>query len=104
MHRSLVANGSAILIGRPGSGKSSVYRTLATAINSLHNKEVETKTEKKTEKSSESVARSSSKARMTPSSQGAGTVEEVKGPSWPRVETTVVFPKALTCHEVIRTL
>lgn len=97
MHKSLVASGSVILIGRPGSGKSTAYHTLETALNNLHNKEVENATEKRTEKPFEPVAHTSSEA---PKTQGSESKED-RNRSWPRIETTVIFPKALTSQEVI---
>ena len=98
LHKSLLATRSAILIGSPGSGKTTVYNTLSTAINSLHNKEVEKRTEKKTDKLSEQESKTSSKASKKPSAQPRS--KEAEGFLWPRVETTVIFPKTLTSQEV----
>lgn len=81
-----------ILLGCPGSGKSTIYTTLASALNSMNNKKTQpiAKLRKKERKISTSI-RSAPKV----------PIEEIKEVLWPRVDLSVVFPKSLTCEEVL---
>lgn len=80
-----------ILLGCPGSGKSTVYTTLASVLNAMNSQTSQpvVKHRRQDRKISTSL-RSASKV----------PVEDVKEVVWPRVDLSVVFPKSLTCEEV----
>ena len=82
-----------ILLGCPGSGKSTIYSTLVSALNTLIGKAtqpvVKTRRQTVTERKMSSALK-----------QAKAPVEEIKDVMWPRVDLSVVFPKSLTCEEV----
>lgn len=82
-----------ILLGCPGSGKSTIYSTLASALNTLNGKA--TQPVVKTRRQTVAERKISSALK-----QAKATVEEIKDVLWPRVDLSVVFPKSLTCEEV----
>lgn len=82
-----------ILLGCPGSGKSTIYSTLASALNTLNGKA--TQPFMKTRKQTVAGRKMSSALK-----RAKAPVEEIKDVLWPRVDLSVVFPKSLTCEEV----
>ena len=82
-----------ILLGCPGSGKSTIYSTLASALNTLNGKATQAVV---TTRRHTVGGRKISNALK----QAKAPVEEIKDVLWPRVDLSVVFPKSLTCEEV----
>ena len=77
-----------ILVGCPGSGKSTIYTTLASVLNAMNSQ------------TSQPVVKHRRQDRKISRSVSKVPVEEVKEVVWPRVDLSVVFPKSLTCEEV----
>ena len=82
-----------ILLGCPGSGKSTIYSTLASALNTLNGKATQAVVKPRRQ----TVA---GRKMSNVLKQAKAPVEEIKDVLWPRVDLSVVFPKSLTCEEV----
>ena len=93
LYTSLQTSRSVILLGCPGSGKSTIYSTLASALNTLNGKATQPVMKTRRQPVAERKLSSALKQAKAP-------VEEIKDILWPRVDLSVVFPKSLTCEEV----
>ncbi|XP_073235787.1 dynein heavy chain domain-containing protein 1-like [Porites lutea] len=93
LYTSLQTSRSVILLGCPGSGKSTIYSTLASALNTLNGKATQAVV---TTRRHTVGGRKISNALK----QAKAPVEEIKDVLWPRVDLSVVFPKSLTCEEL----
>lgn len=85
-------NRNVILIGCPGSGKTTLYTTLASAMSKMKGETAPpiVKTRRQT-----FVEKKTSTFKLTKAS-----VAEVKEAVCPRFDLSIVFPKSLTCEEV----
>ena len=93
LHTTLQTSRNVILLGCPGSGKSTIYTTLASALNSMNGQTTQPVVKHRRQAGSERrVSTSFRPAAKVP-------VEEIKDVQWPRVDLSIVFPKSLTCEE-----
>lgn len=93
LHATLQTSRNVILLGCPGSGKSTIYTTLASALNSMNGQTTQPVVKHRRQAGSERrVSTSFRPAAKVP-------VEEIKDVQWPRVDLSIVFPKSLTCEE-----
>ena len=85
-------NHNVILVGCPGSGKSTLYTILASVMSKMNGETAPpvVKTRRPT-----FAEKKTSTLKLTKAS-----VAEVKEAFCPRVDLSVVFPKSLTCEEV----
>ena len=85
-------NRNVILVGCPGSGKSTLYTILSRVMSKMNTETAPpiVKTRRQT-----FAEKKTSTFKLTKAS-----VAEVKEAVCPRVDLSVVFPKSLTCEEV----
>lgn len=82
-----------ILLGCPGSGKSTIYTTLASVLNSMNGRTSQPAMKTRRQTGAERKISTSFRPPKVP-------LEEIKEAAWPRVDLSVLFPKSLTCEEV----
>ena len=93
LYTSLQTCRNVILLGSPGSGKTTVYKTLSSALNRLNNQAAQRMVKVRRQTVAQRRISNSARSPNTP-------VQESNDVLWPRVDLTVLFPKCLTCEEV----
>ncbi|XP_029192398.2 LOW QUALITY PROTEIN: dynein heavy chain domain-containing protein 1-like [Acropora millepora] len=96
LHTSMQTNHNVILVGCPGSGKTTLYTILASVMSKMNGETAPpvVKTRRPT-----FAEKKTSTFKLTKAS-----VAEVKEGFCPRVDLSVVFPKSLTCEELFGSL